>query len=56
MLSDFFEGSTNRKDELAIFTLVRSAAALRLVRAFNAIKSRSARYRVLEIVEKMAGK
>jgi len=55
-LSDFFEGSANRKGEIEILELTKSAPALRLLRAFNAIESRSARYRVLEIVEKMAAK
>src|SRR5215469_15090331 len=55
-LSDFFKGSDNRKGELETLALTRNAAALRLLRAFNAIKSRSARYRVLEIVERMAKK
>ena len=53
--SDFF-GSAKPKGEIEAFTVLRSAAALRLLRAFNAIKSRAARYRALEIVEKMAGK
>jgi transcriptional regulator with XRE-family HTH domain len=52
--SDFFEGSGNPKGEPEALALVRSAPALRLLRAFKAIKSRSARYRLLEIAEKMA--
>jgi transcriptional regulator with XRE-family HTH domain len=55
-LSDFFEGSADRKGEMEILELTRSAAALRLLRAFNALKNRAARYRVLEMVEKMARK
>jgi transcriptional regulator with XRE-family HTH domain len=55
--SDFFERSAKRKGGLEwLAALVKNATALRLLRAFNAIKSRSARYRALEIVEKMAGK
>jgi transcriptional regulator with XRE-family HTH domain len=55
-LSDFFERSADRKGEMEILELTRSAAALRLLRAFNALKNRAARYRVLEMVEKMARK
>jgi hypothetical protein len=55
-LSDFFEGSADRKSEMEILELTKSAAALRLLRAFNALKNRAARYRVLEMVEKMARK
>jgi transcriptional regulator with XRE-family HTH domain len=55
-LSDFFEESADRKGEMEILKLTRSAAALRLLRAFNALKNRAARYRVLEMVEKMARK
>jgi len=55
-LSDFFEGSADRKSEVEILGLTKSAAALRLLRAFNALKNRVARYRVLEMVEKMARK
>jgi transcriptional regulator with XRE-family HTH domain len=55
-ISDFFEGIADRKDEMENLALIRSAPALRLLRAFNALKSRSARYRVLEMVEKMARK
>jgi transcriptional regulator with XRE-family HTH domain len=54
--SDFFERSDDPKGEFEALALLSSAPALRLLRAFNAIKSRSARYRALEIVEKMAGK
>ena len=55
--SDFFERSDNPKGELEwLAAVVRNAPALRLLRAFNAIKSRSTRYQVLEIVEKMVGK
>jgi transcriptional regulator with XRE-family HTH domain len=55
-LSDFFEESADRKGEMEILELTRSTAALRLLRAFNALKNRAARYRVLEMVEKMAKK
>jgi transcriptional regulator with XRE-family HTH domain len=55
-LSNFFEGSADRKGEMESLALMRSAAARRLLRAFNAVKSRSARYQVLNMVEKMAGK
>jgi transcriptional regulator with XRE-family HTH domain len=52
---DFFE-SAKPKSKTEALALLRSVAALRLLRAFTAIESRSARYRVLGIVEKMAGK
>jgi len=55
-LSDFFEESADRKSEMEILELTKSAAALRLLRAFNALKNRAARYRALEMVEKMARK
>jgi hypothetical protein len=54
--SDFFKGSSDRKRELESLVLVRNAAALRLLRAFNAIKSWSARDALVEIAEKMAAK
>ena len=54
--SEFFGRSDDPRGEREALALLRSAPALRLLRAFNAIKSRSARYRVLEIVEKMARK
>lgn len=54
--SDFFKGSSDRKRELESLVLVRNAAALRLLRAFNEIKSWSARNALVEIAEKMAAK
>jgi transcriptional regulator with XRE-family HTH domain len=54
--SDFFDGARAARTELESLALVRSAASLRLLRAFNGIKSWQSRNAIIEIAEKMADK